>query len=192
VTHWFVPRLSAFNARFSEDLRFELIAGRLRGPAENVDLATRILDADDETYHPWDFAPQIIISVCSPTYLAAHGPVDHESDGAGRVFLQLTDTRRRWIVAWGMAADQRASHVRPLLSGALVPASEGQTALADPCPDRAARPAGAAGRRRHPRLDDHRDASRTSEGAAADIRARAIMLSAEAMTAALKQAPRLQ
>jgi DNA-binding transcriptional LysR family regulator len=159
VTHWFVPRLSAFNARFSDvDLRFELIAGRLRGPAENVDLATRILDADDETYHRWDFAPEIIIPVCSPSYLTAHGPVDHESDGAGHLFLQLSDAKRRWIDAWGRVADQRASRgtwhefsdyavvlqaavngegvalgwlvniVRPLLSGALVPASERRTA----------------------------------------------------------------
>ncbi|MBZ9748227.1 LysR family transcriptional regulator [Mesorhizobium sp. CO1-1-7] len=44
ATYWFVPRLGAFNTRFPDvDLWFELIAGVLRGPAETVDLATRLM-----------------------------------------------------------------------------------------------------------------------------------------------------
>jgi DNA-binding transcriptional LysR family regulator len=116
------------------------------------------LDADDENHHRWDFAPEIIIPVCSPSYLAAHGRLDHDSDGAGHVFLQLSNARRRWPDVWGRVADPRTSHgtwhefsdyavvlqaamngegialgwlvnvARALVKGILVPASERQTA----------------------------------------------------------------
>lgn len=108
VTHWFIPRLSAFNATFPDvDLRFELIAGTLRGPAENVDLATRILSEADEAYHCWPFAPEIILPVCSASYLAAHGHLDHDSSGEGHVLLQLSDPKLQWLDVWGGVADRK-------------------------------------------------------------------------------------
>ncbi|MDX8523161.1 LysR substrate-binding domain-containing protein [Mesorhizobium sp. MSK_1335] len=157
VTHWFVPRLSGFNTRFPDvDLRFELIAGVLRGPAENVDLATRILPDDDTSYHRWPFSPEIVVPVCSPSYLSAHGRLKHDADGEGHVLLHLTDAKLQWLDAWGHVADRKTSKAkwlefsdyavvlqaamngegvalgwlsnisRALLHGALVPASERQ------------------------------------------------------------------
>lgn len=115
VTHWFVPRLGVFNTRFPDvDLRFELIAGVLRGPAENVDLATRILADDDMHYHSWPFSPEIIVPVCSPSYLSAHGRLMHESDGQGHVLLHLTDARLQWLDAWGSVADRKISKAKRL------------------------------------------------------------------------------
>lgn len=159
VTHWLIPRLSAFNAKFPEvDLRFELIAGTLRGPAESVDLATRMLAETDEAYHCRPFAPEIILPVCSAAYLAAHGPLDHDGDGEGHVFLQLSDPKLQWLDVWGRVADRKAGRgtwhafpdyavvlqaamngegialgwlaavVRPLLRRTLVPASDRQIA----------------------------------------------------------------
>lgn len=105
VTHWLVPRLSEFNATFpGVDLRFELIAGVMRGGIpENVDLATRIVSDEDTLYHRWELAPEVVVPVCSPAYLAAHGRLDHEGDGSGHVFLNLTDhdLRGEWAGAWG-------------------------------------------------------------------------------------------
>ena len=113
VTHWFVPRLSAFNTRFPDvDLRFELISGVLRGPAENVDLATRILADDDNSYHRWAFSPEIIVPVCSPSYLSVRGPLKHDADGGGHVLLHLTDPKLQWLDAWGHVADRKASRAK--------------------------------------------------------------------------------
>src|SRR4051794_36383503 len=43
VAHWLLPRLGEFRADFPNvDLRFDLIAGVMRGVPDNVDLATRI------------------------------------------------------------------------------------------------------------------------------------------------------
>ncbi|CDX39804.1 Transcriptional regulator, LysR family [Mesorhizobium plurifarium] len=113
VTHWFVPRLGAFNARFPDvDLRFELIAGVLRGPAENVDLATRILADDDMHYHRWAFSPEIIVPVCSPSYLSRHGWLNHDSDGEGHALIHLTDAKLQWLDAWGNAGDRRTSRAK--------------------------------------------------------------------------------
>jgi LysR family transcriptional regulator, glycine cleavage system transcriptional activator len=110
VTYWFVPRLGAFNAKFPDvDLRFELIAGTLRGSAENVDLATRIL-ADEEFYHRWVFSPEIIVPVCSPSYLSARGPLNHDTDGDRHVFLQLSDMKLQWLDIWGKVADRKNSN----------------------------------------------------------------------------------
>ncbi|MDX8497920.1 LysR substrate-binding domain-containing protein [Mesorhizobium sp. VK4C] len=113
VTHWFVPRLSVFATRFPDvDLRFELIAGVLRGPAENVDLATRILADDDLSYHRWAFSPEIIVPVCSPSYLSAHGRLKHDADGEGHVLLHLTDAKLQWLDAWGHVADRKTSKAK--------------------------------------------------------------------------------
>ncbi|RWB19839.1 MAG: LysR family transcriptional regulator [Mesorhizobium sp.] len=113
VTHWFVPRLSIFATRFPDvDLRFELIAGVLRGPVENVDLATRILADDDLSYHRWAFSPEIIVPVCSPSYLSAHGRLKHDADGEGHVLLHLTDAKLQWLDAWGHVADRKTSKAK--------------------------------------------------------------------------------
>lgn len=96
------------------DLRFELIAGVLRGPAENVDLATRILADDDTHYHHWAFSPEIIVPVCSPSYLSAHGRLIHAGTGEGHVLLHLTDVKEQWLDAWGTVADRKTSRAKRL------------------------------------------------------------------------------
>lgn len=113
ATYWFVPRLGAFNTRFPDvDLRFELIAGVLRGPAENVDLATRILADDDTLYHHWAFSPEIIVPVCSPSYLSTHGRLMHAGIGEGHVLLHLSDAKEQWLDAWGSVADRKTSRAK--------------------------------------------------------------------------------
>jgi LysR family glycine cleavage system transcriptional activator len=111
VTHWLVSRLGDFNATFPNvDLRFDLIAGVMRGMPDNVDLGTRIVPDDDTQYHRWDFSPEIILPVCSPSYLRAHGKLDHDGDGDGHVFLHLTDHRlQQWADVWGNVANRKTA-----------------------------------------------------------------------------------
>lgn len=108
VAHWLLPRLGAFNAAFPQvDLRFDLIAGLLHEVPPNVDLATRIVPDDDARYHRWPLAPEIIVPVCSPAYLAARGRLDHDGDGAGHVFLHLSDhALPQWAKIWGRVAER--------------------------------------------------------------------------------------
>lgn len=107
VTHWFVPRMRAFQQAFPDvDLRFQLISGALRGPVGNVDLAMRRCrpaDADDWT---WTFAPEIVLPVCSPAYLEAHGALETGTARKGHVLLQLSGTEIDWqtMLAGGLHA----------------------------------------------------------------------------------------
>lgn len=95
ATQWLIPRLGEFNAAFPEiDLRFELVSGVMKDVTGDVDIATRIVDDDDPRYDIWDFAPEIIIPVCSPQYLLRHGSIDDRATLPQHVFLHLTDHRK--------------------------------------------------------------------------------------------------
>ncbi|MBV9735292.1 MAG: LysR family transcriptional regulator [Acidisphaera sp.] len=102
VTHWFIPRLPDFQAAFpSVDLRFQLIGGTLRGAPGNVDLAMRMASPDEADRLSWPFAPELIIPVCSPAYLAARGALDSPARGRRHVLLHLSDTQYDEAMLWG-------------------------------------------------------------------------------------------
>lgn len=93
ATHWLVPRLRAFKVSFPKvELRLDLVQGMLGQPPAEADLATRVVDADDPRYHVWPFAPEIILPVCSPSYLAERGPLTADTDR--HVFLNLNDEHK--------------------------------------------------------------------------------------------------
>ena len=59
TTHWLMPRMDRFQRRFpAVDLRFQMIAGSLRGPVENVDLGMRFLDEEDSRARGRDRRPR--------------------------------------------------------------------------------------------------------------------------------------
>jgi DNA-binding transcriptional LysR family regulator len=109
VTHWLIPRLADFQGRFPEvDLRFQLIAGTLRGAPGNVDLAMR-MDADTTTdSHTWRFAPELIVPICSPSYLKAHGTLDKGTDNARHTLLHFADPQLDWDRLWGGMVSRRS------------------------------------------------------------------------------------
>ena len=110
VLHWMVPKLQDFQKAFPQvDLRFDLVAGLLRGVPDNTDLATRIIPVEDTRFLRWDFAPEIIVPVCSPAYLEKFGPLDPTSDRSGHTFLHLTDhDLRHWRALCGGLANRNA------------------------------------------------------------------------------------
>jgi len=90
ATHWLLPRLDRFKAAFPGiELRLDLVPGMLGDPPPHADIATRIVRADDPRHHIWPFAPEIILPVCSPAYLASRGPLT--DDPSGHVFLNLDE-----------------------------------------------------------------------------------------------------
>ncbi|KAA0585514.1 DNA-binding transcriptional LysR family regulator [Azospirillum lipoferum] len=93
ATQWLVPRLRVFKAAFPDvELRLDLVQGMLGQPPSDVDIATRVVEPDDPRYHIWPFAPEIIMPVCSPAYLAERGPLD--ADPQRHVFLNLNDEHK--------------------------------------------------------------------------------------------------
>lgn len=73
TTHWLIPRMHRFRRAFPRtDLRFQLIAGPLCGPVEDVDLGMRFVAAEDPTYDAVLFVGETLLPVCSPAYHAAH------------------------------------------------------------------------------------------------------------------------
>ncbi len=107
VTHWFIPRMQAFYRDFpSVDLRFQLLSGSLRGPAGDVDLAMRRAPENEGEYHSWHFAPETVIPVASPAYLATHGPLDGALE-ATHTLLHFDDPLIDWSLFWGEPARRR-------------------------------------------------------------------------------------
>ncbi|WP_128255690.1 LysR family transcriptional regulator [Falsirhodobacter deserti] len=89
ATHWLIPCLRDFKLAFPDvELRLDLAQGMLADPSPDTDIATRIVADGDPRYHIRPFAPEVILPVCSPAYLAEHGPL---ADGAGHAFLNLDD-----------------------------------------------------------------------------------------------------
>jgi DNA-binding transcriptional LysR family regulator len=108
VTHWLIPRLADFQLAFPEvDLRFQLIAGTLRGGPGTVDLAMRMEAETTADHHSWPFAPELIVPVCSPSYLKAHGTLDSARRDARHTLLHFADPLLDWDSVWGGLVSRR-------------------------------------------------------------------------------------
>jgi DNA-binding transcriptional LysR family regulator len=111
VTHWLIPRLAEFQRAFPEvDLRFQLIAGTLRGGPGTVDLAMRMETETSGESHAWPFAPELIVPVCSPAYLKAHGALDRAQRDARHTLLHFADPQLDWDSVWGGLVSRRSAN----------------------------------------------------------------------------------
>ena len=93
--HWIMPRLDRFQALYpSIDLRFQLVRGEPVGPVEDVDFAIRYNFPDDADHSSWPLMAEKVLAVCSPSYLAAHGAIEHGSDLARHSLVHLSGSTR--------------------------------------------------------------------------------------------------
>lgn len=109
--HWIMPRLDRFQALYpSIDLRFQLVRGEPVGPIEDVDLATRYNFPRDVDHDSWPLMAEKVLPICSPSYLAAHGPLSHERGLAGHTFVHLSGSTRipwpRYLAEFGYASSE--------------------------------------------------------------------------------------
>ncbi len=96
VTHWLMPRIDRFQRCFpTVDLRFQLIAGSLRGPVENVDLGMRFIESDKPVPAEAHVLNEVMVPVCSPTYLKA-ARRSSAAKSEGNTIIQLTDSGTDW------------------------------------------------------------------------------------------------
>lgn len=110
TTHWLMPRMDRFQKRFpAVDLRFQMIAGSLRGPVENVDLGMRFV-APEELGQPGSLVcREVMLPVCSPGYRRA-GVAEED----GNTIIQLTDTSPDWASQYPPFATGRAGAPKTL------------------------------------------------------------------------------
>jgi DNA-binding transcriptional LysR family regulator len=114
TTHWLMPRMDRFQKRFpAADLRFQMIAGSLRGPVENVDLGMRFAAAD-EVVQPGSFViREVMLPVCSPGYCRS-GPAGPGSAEDGNTIIHLTDSSLDWPSQYPPFATGRSGPVKTL------------------------------------------------------------------------------
>lgn len=111
TTHWLMPRMDRFQRRFpGVDLRFQLIAGSLRGPVENVDLGMRFVEDDEPAPAEAMIIREIMLPVCSPAYQrdGAAAPED------GNTIIQLSDSSPGWAEQYPPFATGRDGPVKTL------------------------------------------------------------------------------
>jgi DNA-binding transcriptional LysR family regulator len=94
TTHWLMPRLDKLQKEFpSVDLRFQLIAGPIHGPVEDVDLGMRFVE-DETGAGPASFVMrEIMVPVCSPSYADRHR---RKNAADGHTIINLTDAEPSW------------------------------------------------------------------------------------------------
>ncbi|WP_027213439.1 LysR family transcriptional regulator [Burkholderia sp. WSM2232] len=118
AAQWLLPRHPRFQAAFpAVNLRLQVMATRLYGPLDGADLGIRLHkpgSANDALF----FCPEVIIAVCSPDYLAEHGPLDalrQTADGTrGHTLIHLEPTTHTWadyFAVTGLANGAGAKHV---------------------------------------------------------------------------------
>jgi len=161
TTHWLMPRIDKLRRQFPNvDLRFQLIAGSLRGAVENVDLGMRFRDRDDPDPSGVLVMKEVVLPICSPGYRDAN-PV--EASEEGNTIIYLADTPGDWAAHYPDFLTRRHGPTKALsfsdyavvvqaallgqgialgwftvmspwlLSGALVPASETLTTTRRVC-----------------------------------------------------------
>ena len=97
IAYWLMPRYQRFQSAFPEiSLRFHVISGVLQGTADEADLALRPADQGRKSQQSWTFTPEVIVPVCSPSYLESHGPLDDARDLSKHTLIELVPTTINW------------------------------------------------------------------------------------------------
>jgi DNA-binding transcriptional LysR family regulator len=112
TTHWLMPRINKLQRRFpSVDLRFQLIAGSLRGPVENVDFGMRFRDRDDGESNGALVMKEVMLPICSPSYRDSGAAAE---EGEGSTIIKLADTPEDWVAQYPGVLTSRSGPAKTL------------------------------------------------------------------------------
>lgn len=93
---WLLPRYAEFRKTFpSVNLRLQVMTGRLYGPLEDADIGIRLHGPGSENDSNC-LCPEIIIPICSPSYLREFGSLDAPMRGEGHTYVHLDVTTHSW------------------------------------------------------------------------------------------------
>ena len=112
TTHWLMPRIDKLQRQFPKvDLRFQLIAGSLRGPVENVDLGMRFRNRYDPAPHGALVMKEVMLPVCSKAYRDAEGG---EGEPEADTIIRLADTPADWAASYPAFLTRRRGPAKTL------------------------------------------------------------------------------
>ncbi len=114
--HWMMPRLDRFRREVpGVTMRLDLIHGEPIGRLGAADLGLRYGRVEGEDVERWALVPEVVIPVCSPVYLAAHGLIDGKRGLAGHVLASLVGRMRipwpRYLDMVGLGAMRDATEL---------------------------------------------------------------------------------
>lgn len=96
ATHWFMPRLARFQARFpGEEIQFQLINGPLEGPVDGVDIAMRFDPQADSNKRVYPLMRELLLPVCADRYPGARNDADDLLPAAARM-ISLSGSQFQW------------------------------------------------------------------------------------------------
>ena len=108
---WLMPRFDRFRQEVPDvSLHLNLIHGEPIGDIGNSDIAMRYSKPDQDGLETWLLAKEIVIPVCSPSYLAQHGPIDSTSGLDGHVLASLSGKMRVPWTRFAMATQLGSIH----------------------------------------------------------------------------------
>ena len=97
VTHWLVPKIRDFQAALPEvTLYYELTGEEPHGPIGLCDLGMRFGPHAPKPNNRWDFAPEWVFAVASPSYIAKFGSLDEPKQGEVHTLVSLNSPRLSW------------------------------------------------------------------------------------------------
>jgi LysR family glycine cleavage system transcriptional activator len=96
ATHWFMPRLAAFQEMFPNvDIRFQLISGPLGGPVNGVDIAMRFDHGSGLRYVARAVMPELLVPIRAPHFRCVEASAGAFMRAVDRV-INLSNAEPDW------------------------------------------------------------------------------------------------
>lgn len=93
--HWLMPRFDKFRQDVPEvQIRLDLIHGEPCGPLGAADIGVRYALPEGDEIEAWPLVEEVVIPVCSPGYMRAHGPIDGPGGLKGHILASLIGKMR--------------------------------------------------------------------------------------------------
>ena len=111
TTHWVMPRMAQFKEAFpGVELRFHLIMGPIAGTVNDVDLGMRYADGPDSRHEAAYIMPEILIPICTPSYLESHRTSEQDTKRPPISTINLSDAQPDWSSFFTSTTDGEGDH----------------------------------------------------------------------------------
>jgi DNA-binding transcriptional LysR family regulator len=115
IAYWLMPRYQLFQKALPNiNLRFHVISGALGPNFDDFDLALRHSEFLKKSQQSWFFAPEVIIPVCSQSYLQTRGPLEKPKSNQTHMRIELSPTTVDWVAFSNKAEFHDIANSQPL------------------------------------------------------------------------------
>ncbi len=116
AAHWLIPQMQEFRREFPDvTLNFQLTGGEVTGALGTCDLGLRLESEVAQGDHAVPFAPEWLVAVASPDYIAKNGTLDAPVADGVHSLVKLDSPRISWqnfLVATSQSLDQPLPEIR--------------------------------------------------------------------------------